>query len=214
MAEEGVRPILIIEVTSPKTRVLDVKTKVHQYAKAGVLYYVIANQRRKQGRRCLELISYRLDQGSYQKVTLEDRSRAWLEPLQLWLAVTVNVETGEDRLALIDPMNGSEIGDYTAIRQELQEALARARPKPRLVATPRPAPRPKPRLASTLRPAPRPKPRPALTPRPAPGRSPGPRQRRGPDHRDRRAPPPDGRGITPSSEARSPKARITSPIGS
>ena len=37
------RPSLIIEVTSPKTRVNDVKTKVTQYAQAKVPHYVIAD---------------------------------------------------------------------------------------------------------------------------------------------------------------------------
>jgi Uma2 family endonuclease len=125
--QEKVRPVLIIEVTSPKTRVNDVKTKVQEYARAGVAYYVIANARRIRGRRRLELISYRLERGVYQKVELDDSGRAWLEPVKLWLAVTVNEETGEDRLALIDPETGTEIGDYTAIsRARKAEAEARA----------------------------------------------------------------------------------------
>ena len=43
---EKVRPSLIIEVTSPKTRVMDVKTKVNQYARAKVPRYVIADAQR------------------------------------------------------------------------------------------------------------------------------------------------------------------------
>ena len=126
VAKEKVRPVLIIEVTSPKTRVNDVATKVQEYAQAGVTYYVIADDRRTRGRRRLELISYRLERGKYQKVRLDDQGRAWLESLELWLAVRVNPETGADRLALIDPSSGLEIGDYTAISRALKEAEARA----------------------------------------------------------------------------------------
>ena len=41
---EGVRPRLIIEVSSPDSRVNDVVTKVDHYYRAGVPYYVIAYQ--------------------------------------------------------------------------------------------------------------------------------------------------------------------------
>ncbi len=126
VAKEKVRPILIIEVTSPKTRVNDVEIKVQEYAQAGVMHYVIADDRRTRGRRRLKLISYRLEHGKYQKVELDDQGRAWLEPVQLWLGVKVNPETGEDRVALFDPVTGSEIGDYTAISRALKEAEARA----------------------------------------------------------------------------------------
>jgi acyl-CoA reductase-like NAD-dependent aldehyde dehydrogenase len=44
----------------------------------------------------------------------------------LWLGVTVNPETGEDRLTLIDPATGHEIGDYTAISRAGAAAEARA----------------------------------------------------------------------------------------
>jgi len=119
--KEKARPVLIIEVTSPDTRVNDVKTKVQEYAQAGVAYYVIADRRRKRGRR-LELISYRLEGGVYQRVGLDDGGRAWLEPVKLWLGVTVNPDTGDDRLILIDPATGLEIGDYTEIKRALKEA--------------------------------------------------------------------------------------------
>jgi Uma2 family endonuclease len=126
VGQERARPVLIIEVTSPKTRVNDVETKVKQYAQAGVAYYVIADDWRKRGRRRLELISYRLEGGVYRKQELDADGRAWLEPVQLFLAVTVNAETGKDRVALIDPTIGTEIGDYTAINRARQEAEARA----------------------------------------------------------------------------------------
>jgi Uma2 family endonuclease len=124
--QEKVRPVLIIEVTSPKTRVNDVEKKVQQYAQAGVAYYVIADAGSKPGRRRLKLISYRLAGKAYEKVGLDPQGRAWLEPVKLWLAVTVNPETGEDRLALIDPVTGLEIGDYTAINQARTAAEERA----------------------------------------------------------------------------------------
>src|SRR5437660_1491960 len=45
VAEEGVRPALIVEVTSPASRVNDVVTKVDHYYRAGVPHYVIVDAR-------------------------------------------------------------------------------------------------------------------------------------------------------------------------
>jgi hypothetical protein len=62
---ERVRPSLIIEVTSPSTRVNDVRTKLKQYARARVPYYVIADATEKNNQRRLKLIAYRLDGQKY-----------------------------------------------------------------------------------------------------------------------------------------------------
>jgi hypothetical protein len=124
---EKVWPSLIIEVTSPKTRVNDVITKVGEYARARVPYYVIADANESEEKRRLTLIAYRLQGKIYQPMELDDRGRVWLEPVQLWLGVKVHPETGGDRLVLIDPVTDQEIGDYTAVSQErAAEAQARA----------------------------------------------------------------------------------------
>ncbi len=125
--KEGVRPSLIIEVSSPKTRVLDVKTKVQQYAQAKVPYYVIADMQEVDGKRRLTLIAYRLKGSLYEPMPLDERGRAWLEPVGLWLGVKVNPDTGGDRLVLIDPADDQEIGDYTAVDRGRNEAQVRAR---------------------------------------------------------------------------------------
>jgi colicin import membrane protein len=120
VAEEKVRPTLIIEVTSPATRVNDVKTKVVQYALAGVPYYVIADARGRPDKRRLTFISYRLKGNVYESLPLDKQGRAWLEPVRLWLGVKVDSQTGVDRVALFDPDTNQEIGDYTAIHRALE----------------------------------------------------------------------------------------------
>jgi hypothetical protein len=128
VAKEGVRPVLIIEVTSPKTRSTDLEKKVRQYARAGVPYYVIADAVDGEGkRRRLRLLAYRLEGGIYRAVAPDPQGRVWLEPVGLWLGVTTDEQTGGDRLALIDPKTGREIGDYTAISRRLEAAEAEAR---------------------------------------------------------------------------------------
>jgi Uma2 family endonuclease len=126
--KEKVRPRLIVEVASPQTRVLDVKNKVVEYAKARVPHYVIADVDEATGRRRLVLIAYRLRgrRRTYEPVKLNERGWAWLEPLGLWLGVKVNRDTGGDRLALFEPTTGLEIADYTAIRRAREAAEARA----------------------------------------------------------------------------------------
>jgi colicin import membrane protein len=116
---EKVRPTLIIEVTSPKTRVNDTKTKVKQYARARVPCYVIADVVEKNNQRRLRLIAYRLDGEKYVKVPLDEHGRAWLEPLKLWLGVRVHPQTGGARLVLVDPATNQEIPDYNSLEDSL-----------------------------------------------------------------------------------------------
>ncbi len=123
---EKVRPALIIEVTSPKTRVNDVDTKVKEYARARVPYYVIVDADEEQEPRRLTILAYRLKGRAYERVQTDEKGRAWLEPVGLWLGVKVNRDTGGDCVVFIDPLTGLEIGDYTAIRRAREEALARA----------------------------------------------------------------------------------------
>src|SRR5262249_19661099 len=99
VAKEGVRPVLIIEVTSPKTRSTDLEKKVQQYARAGVLHYVIADAEEGKGKpRRLKLLAYRLDGDIYRAVAKDPQGRVWLEPVGLWLGVTTDDQTGGDRL--------------------------------------------------------------------------------------------------------------------
>jgi len=123
---EKVRPALIVEVTSPKTRVNDVKTKVEQYARAKVPHYAIADARTEEGKRRLALIAYQLKGKTYEPVDLDEHGRAWLAPVGLWLGVKQNPETGGDRVALIDPATNQEIGDYTAVNQARAAEAQRA----------------------------------------------------------------------------------------
>jgi Uma2 family endonuclease len=124
---EKTRPSLIIEVTSPSTRVNDVKTKVKQYARARVPHYVIADAQETAGKRRLTLIAYRLEGKEYHRVALDDQGCADLEPVGLKLGVKAHPETGGDRLVLIDPATGEEIGDYTEVSRGRADAEAKGR---------------------------------------------------------------------------------------
>jgi colicin import membrane protein len=124
---EKVRPSLIVEVTSPRTRVNDVKKKVIQYARAGVPHYVIADVRKQRGIRRLTLIRYELKEGKYRSMGTDSDGRVWLEPVGLWLGVRVDPDTGSDRLVLIEPETNEPIGDYTAVNRARALAAEQAR---------------------------------------------------------------------------------------
>jgi Uma2 family endonuclease len=118
--QEGARPVLVIEVTSPETRSNDVGIKVAYYHQAGVPLYVIVDAREVGGQRRLHLIGYRHTPGGYEALAPDERGRLWLEPVRLWLGVVGN------RVACFDPDTGQEIGDYAAVARALAEAQAHA----------------------------------------------------------------------------------------
>ncbi|HKI18419.1 MAG TPA: Uma2 family endonuclease [Isosphaeraceae bacterium] len=138
VVEEGTRPVLIVEVVSPSTRVNDVETKVEEYARVKVAHYVIADVWESDGRRHVGLIDYRLGPGGdYERQPLDLRGRVWLDEVGgLWLGVVDNPELDGDRLALFDPATDEEIGDYNHLSHllasqavALAEAEARDREK-------------------------------------------------------------------------------------
>jgi colicin import membrane protein len=135
VAVEGVRPSLLIEVTSDDSRRNDLVVKVEHYARAGVSQYVIADAREEHGARRVKLISYRLGPGGYEPQPPDDRGRVWLESVGLWLGVEPWPEVGGERLVCYDPETGERIGNDTQIRRALTaEVQARAEAEDRAAA--------------------------------------------------------------------------------
>ena len=84
----GARPELVVEVTSPDTRVNDVGVKVNFYYSAGVPLYVIADAIRDDAEeRRLKLIAYRHAPGGYVKFEPDARGWIWLDAVGVWLGV-------------------------------------------------------------------------------------------------------------------------------
>jgi Uma2 family endonuclease len=120
VAREGVRPSLLIEVTSPSTRQIDLHDKRREYYQAGVPYYVIADEQIRRGQRSLRLLGYRRGRRGYERLALNRQGRLWLEPVGLWLGQE------DGRLVCYDAQ-GQRLGNYTAVDQARQaEAQARA----------------------------------------------------------------------------------------
>jgi Uma2 family endonuclease len=117
---EGVRPGLIVEITSPDTRRHDLVTKVEHYHRAEVPWYVIVDAQERRGKRTLRLLGYRWTPERYEALPLDEQGRLLLEPLGLLLGVK------GDRVVLYDAAAGEEVGDYEAVVRSLEaEAAAR-----------------------------------------------------------------------------------------
>jgi Uma2 family endonuclease len=110
VAAEGVRPVLLIEVTSPSTRRTDFREKRRQYFLAGVPLYVIIDAREGDDRRELEIIGYRPGPTRYQRLPLSDDGRLWLDVVGLWLG-------SEDGRVVCYDAQGQRIADYLEMAQ-------------------------------------------------------------------------------------------------
>jgi len=120
VAEEGVRPALMIEITSPETRENDVVWKVAHYARAGVAQYVIVDNIGRRGERQLRLLDYRLVGDTYRLQPPDERGWLYLELAELWVGVE-----GDHVVCYTD--DGTAFGDYATVVQQAAEAEARAR---------------------------------------------------------------------------------------
>ncbi|MBS1252044.1 MAG: hypothetical protein MAG451_01080 [Anaerolineales bacterium] len=118
-AEEGTRPSLIIEVTSPGTRQVDLEDKVDHYARVGAPYYAIVDIYQEGGETKRRLLGYELTPAGYANLPLNDRGWLWLDPVRLWLGIR------GDRVACYDE-KGDLIEDYTRVTAARAEAEARA----------------------------------------------------------------------------------------
>ena len=119
VTSEGTRPTLIIEVTSPETRRLDLEDKLDEYAQAGVQYYIIIDAYRSRRQPNYRLLGYELTPDGYVDLQPDARGWLWVEPARIWLAMR------DDVLECYDAVD-NKIGDYTEIVEAYKQAEARA----------------------------------------------------------------------------------------
>jgi Uma2 family endonuclease len=86
-AQEATKPVLIVEVTSPKTRSVDLEDKVDEYEQVGVEYYVIVDIRPRGRGEVRQLLGRRLTPEGYVPMIANEQGWIWLEPVQLWLGL-------------------------------------------------------------------------------------------------------------------------------
>lgn len=119
VVEEGTRPSLIIEITSPKTRHLDFKEKYQQYEQVGVLFYAIIDLQRGKREVVRSLHGFRLTPEGYIPLPLNERGRLWLEPVGIYLAISGQAVVCYDK-------QGNLIQGYAALAKSKRAAEKRA----------------------------------------------------------------------------------------
>jgi Uma2 family endonuclease len=120
VAAEGVRPALIIEITSPETASIDRSNKLEEYDLAGVPLYVIVDTVMLRKEPALRLLAYTQTPNGYQVLPPDERGRIWLAPARTWLGVEQN------EIVCYDEAD-HPLGDYRALAEELAaETQARA----------------------------------------------------------------------------------------
>jgi Uma2 family endonuclease len=119
VAQEGVRPALIIEVTSPKTRRGDLVDKVDEYAIAGVPLYVIVDFTQRRGTSVARLLGYQLVNDVYEVLAPNEDGWLWLAPIRHWIAIE------NERIVCYDQA-GQALPDYSDLAEARSAAEARA----------------------------------------------------------------------------------------
>jgi hypothetical protein len=114
VAAEGVRPVLLVEITSPETRSNDVGLKVDYFHRAGAALYVIVDRPRPDGP--VKLTGYRYTPQQYEPLAPDSEGRLPLGPLGLLLGARGN------RVVLYDAATGEELGDYAAVAEQRDRA--------------------------------------------------------------------------------------------
>jgi Uma2 family endonuclease len=117
VATEGVRPTLIVEITSPETRTIDFVYKRDEYEFANVPLYIIVDSVTRRGKETLRLFGYTLTQNGYQVLAPDAQGRLWLEPVRLWIGID------EGEVYCYDE-NDRRIGDYADVVATLADTQA------------------------------------------------------------------------------------------
>jgi colicin import membrane protein len=115
VAAEGVRPELIIEITSPSTRNNDLNVKPGEYWRVGVPYYVIVDEMFRRRQRQLSIMGFQRGNRSWRRLRLNARGRLWLGMVNLWLGQ----ENG--RVVCYD-QQGKAIPNQQEVEQARQQA--------------------------------------------------------------------------------------------
>jgi colicin import membrane protein len=115
VAREGVRPVLLIEITSPSTRSIDFHDKRRIYFRAQVPMYVIVDVQADDRHRHFEIIGYRRAATRYQRMPLGPEGRLWLEVVGLWLG------SENDRVACYTA-EGVRVANYLELAQGREAA--------------------------------------------------------------------------------------------
>lgn len=120
VAQEGVRPALLIEITSPETASIDRSVKLEEYEVAGVPLYVIVDGVSRRRDTTLRILAYELTPVGYQPIATNGHGRIWLAPVRSWLGIT------DGELACFDE-TGQRLGNFVAQLDRAEAAEQRVK---------------------------------------------------------------------------------------
>jgi hypothetical protein len=119
IAEEGGRPVLVMEIASPSTRDNDLGPKIDLYYRVGVSRYVIVD-RGPEGEDPVQITGYQWTPQGWEKLTPAAQGRLSLAPVPLLLGVE------DGRPWLYDAATGARLLDRLEESQAREQAEARA----------------------------------------------------------------------------------------
>lgn len=119
VAEEGTRPLCIIEIVSPSSREGDRVKKVNDYALVGVQEYVYIDHWTRKGQTVWEVTGYRLHENHYLPMLPDEDGALYCETLGL----RIGVEDGQ--VWLEDGNTGKDLLTNLKAQQALQETTER-----------------------------------------------------------------------------------------
>jgi Uma2 family endonuclease len=119
VADEGVKPALIIEVVSPRYRKEDREIKVIEYEQAGVQEYVIIDRRTQRGQEIDEILGYRLINERYRLLTPDDDGRILCETIGLWISLR------DGSLVMEDSQTGERLHTSRELEAENEDLKTR-----------------------------------------------------------------------------------------
>lgn len=117
--EEGTQPTVIFEVTSPKTRSVDLVNKVDEYGQAGIPYYIIIDTQKRGGEEILRLLGYEMSAHGYAVMVPNNKDRLWIEPLKMFVGI-------ENNEVICYDAEGEPIADYVGLTDERDAERERA----------------------------------------------------------------------------------------
>lgn len=120
VAQEGVHPALLIEITSPETASIDRSVKLEEYEVAGVPLYVIIDGVSRRRDTTLRILAYELMPVGYRPIATNGHGRIWLAPVRSWLGIT------DGELACFDE-TGQRLGNFVAQLDRAEAAEQRVR---------------------------------------------------------------------------------------
>jgi colicin import membrane protein len=119
LAEEGGRPVLVIEIVSPSTRPHDLRAKRRLYYRVGVQKYVLVD-RGPQNRDPVRLLGYQRGPHGWRQLRPDAQGRLDLAPVGMVLG------SADDRPWLYDAVTGIRAPDRTEWQQVLTTTETRA----------------------------------------------------------------------------------------